>query len=44
MPVGKQTFKWLKHSLADGFTLPDTRVGRKSAPGRNFRATVSYSF
>lgn len=33
-PVGKQAFEWLKHSLADGFTLPDTRVGRKSAPNR----------
>lgn len=33
-PVGKQEFKYLKHSLADGFTVPDTRVGRKSAPNQ----------
>jgi len=33
-PVGKQEFKWNKHELADGFTLPDTKVGRKSAPNQ----------
>lgn len=27
-----QEFKWLKHDLSQGFTVPDTRVGRKSAP------------
>ena len=39
-PVGKQEFKYLVHDLADNFTLPDTRVGRKSAPNRvEFGAT-----
>ncbi len=27
-----QEFKWLRYALADGFTVPDARVGRKSAP------------
>lgn len=40
VPVGKQDFKYLKFNLADGFTLPDTKVGRKSAPNRvEFTAT-----
>lgn len=30
--VGKQEFKYFKHDLVDGFTVPDTRVGRKSRP------------
>ncbi len=30
--VGKQEFKYLKHDFAEGFTVPNTRVGRKSAP------------
>jgi hypothetical protein len=30
--VGKQEFKYLKHTLADGFTVPDTKVGRKGRP------------
>lgn len=30
--VAKQEFKWLRHALAEGFTIPDTRVGRRSAP------------
>lgn len=29
-----QSFKWSKYTLADGFTIPDTRVGRKSAPNQ----------
>lgn len=29
-PVAASDFKYLKHTLADGFTLPDTKVGRKS--------------
>jgi len=33
-PVGRQDFKWHQHHLADGFTLPDTKVGRKSAPNQ----------
>lgn len=30
--VGSQQFKWSKYALADGFTIPDTKVGRKSKP------------
>jgi hypothetical protein len=30
--VGKQEFKWFRNSLTDDFTVPDTRVGRKSRP------------
>lgn len=33
-------FKYLKYVLADGFTVPDTKVGRKSAPNEvEFSAT-----
>lgn len=34
VPVGTQEFKWLQHKLAEGFTVPDTKVGRSSAPNR----------
>lgn len=35
-----QEFKWLKYDLAQGFTVPDTRVGRKSVPNEvDFNAT-----
>ncbi len=34
VPVGKEVFKYLKHDMAEGFTVPDTKVGRKSAPNR----------
>lgn len=35
-----QEFKWLKYDLAQGFTVPDTKVGRKSAPNEvDFQAT-----
>lgn len=35
-----QEFKYLKYVLADGFTIPETRVGRKSAPTEvDFSAT-----
>lgn len=30
--VASQQFKWSKYALGDGFTIPDTRVGRKSKP------------
>jgi hypothetical protein len=30
--VDSQQFKYSKYTLADGFTIPDTRVGRKSKP------------
>lgn len=33
VPVASSTFKYSKFTLADGFTIPDTRVGRKSKPG-----------
>jgi hypothetical protein len=32
IPVLSPSFKWSQYTLADGFTIPDTRVGRKSAP------------
>ncbi|MBL0142655.1 MAG: major capsid protein [Betaproteobacteria bacterium] len=38
--VNKQAFKYFKHTLADGFTIPDTKVARASAPNRvEFTAT-----
>jgi hypothetical protein len=30
VPVGQQTFRYLKYNLADGFNMPETRVGRTS--------------
>lgn len=30
VPVGSPQFKWSQFALADSFTIPDTRVGRKS--------------
>lgn len=30
--VAKQEFKYFRHNLSDDFTVPDTRVGRKSRP------------
>ncbi len=40
VPVGKQEFKYLKHAMAEGFTIPDTKVGRRSKPGEvTFSAT-----
>jgi len=30
--VGSKQFKWYKWTLAEGFTLPDTKVGRRSSP------------
>ncbi len=32
VPVGKQEFKYLKKAKGEQFTIPDTKVGRKSAP------------
>lgn len=32
--VGKREFKYLKYDMAEGFTVPDTRVGRKSRPNK----------
>jgi len=40
VPVPTQAFKYLMHALADGFTIPDTRVGRASRPTQvQFSAT-----
>lgn len=37
-------FKWLRYDLAQGFTVPDTRVGRKSAPNEvDFQAIEQIS-
>jgi len=32
VPVFAQEFEYLRHTVAEGFTVPDTRVGRKSQP------------
>jgi hypothetical protein len=32
VPVGSKTFKYNKYALEDNFTIPNTKVGRKSAP------------
>src|SRR4051812_45713985 len=34
VPVGQQDFKYLQQTMADQFTVPETRVGRKSAPNQ----------
>lgn len=34
VPVGKSLFKYLKFDLEQGFTLPNTFVGRKSTPNK----------
>jgi hypothetical protein len=40
VPVGTQEFKYLQHNLAEGITLPDTKVGRGSRPNQvEFSAT-----
>lgn len=40
VPVGKQEFKWMEHTMAEGFTIPDTKVGRRSQPNQvEFSAT-----
>lgn len=31
VPVGAEKFKWLQYPLAEGFTVPDTSVGRKGS-------------
>lgn len=38
--VGKSEYKWNQHNLAESFTVPDTAVGRRSAPNEvTFTAT-----
>lgn len=45
VPVGKQEFRFLRHALGDGFTIPDTRVGRRSSPTEvSFSATEEPGF
>lgn len=40
VPVGGQTFKWLKFNSAENFTIPGTLVGRKGRPNEvEFSAT-----
>jgi hypothetical protein len=40
VPVARQEFKYVRHTLAEGFTLPETRVGRRSRPNMvEFSAT-----
>lgn len=34
IPVGKQEFKYSKATVSDAFTVPDTKVGRKSQPNQ----------
>lgn len=34
IPVDSSKFKYTQFALADGFTIPDTKVGRKSAPNQ----------
>ncbi|RLM23659.1 phage capsid protein [Brenneria alni] len=34
VPVGLKSFKWLKFALGERFSVPNTRVGRKSAPNQ----------
>ena len=34
VPVGKSSFKYFKRTLAEGFTVPNTFVGRKSTPNQ----------
>ena len=42
--VGKIEFRYLTHTLIEGFTVPDTKVGRKSRPNEvSFTATETTS-
>lgn len=42
---GSQNYKYLMHAVEDGFTIPDTRVGRASRPARlQFSATETPGF
>lgn len=45
VPVSKQEFKYLLHNTAEGYTIPDTKIGRKSSPNQvEFTATEVASF
>lgn len=40
VPVSKESFTYMKHKLGEDFTVPDTKVGRKSRPNEiSFSAT-----
>ncbi len=40
VPVGKKEYKYFEYDLAEGFTVPDSRVGRRSRPNEvEFSAT-----
>lgn len=44
VPVGKQEFKYWLYSKAEAFTVPDTKVGRRSKPNQvEFSATEQTS-
>jgi hypothetical protein len=34
VPVGRQSFRYLLYDIRDAFTIPDTKVGRVSAPSQ----------
>jgi hypothetical protein len=41
IPVGKLQFQYLEHKMEEGFTLPETKVGRKGIPNQvEFNATL----
>ena len=43
--VDSEQFKYSKYTLGDGFTIPDTRVGRKSTPNEiDWTATETADF
>ena len=40
VPVAKQEFKFFKHNMEEGFTIPNTNIGRTSRPNKmSFSAT-----
>jgi hypothetical protein len=45
LPVGTKEFKYLVNTQSEGFTIPDTKVGRRSSPGQvEFTATEVAGF
>lgn len=43
--IGVENFKWFKYDLAQGFTMPDTQVGRTGMPNElEFRGTEQAGF
>ncbi|WP_287128770.1 hypothetical protein [Candidatus Cyanaurora vandensis] len=45
VPVGKQEFEWILHTLEESYTVPDTSVGRKGRPNEvDFSAQRQASF